>query len=107
MPGPSGYEDQVQGFVADTLRRAGCEVSATPVGNVLANVGGRGKKAVLVAHADEIAVIVRGITDGGFLRLMAGGGLISTQAPPSPLLPGEHCLVMTEHGSVPGVIGAR
>jgi len=107
MPGPGGYEDQVQTFVTDTLRAAGCDVSATPVGNILGHVGGRGKKAVLVAHADEIAVIVRSITDDGFLRLMTGGGLISSQAPPSPLLAGEHCLVMTEHGSVPGVVGAR
>jgi endoglucanase len=107
LPGPSGYEGRVQGYVTDVLRGAGCEVSETPVGNVLARVGGRGKRAVLVAHADEIAVIVRSITDDGFLRLMGGGGLISSSAPPSPLLAGEHCLVMTERGSVPGVVGAR
>jgi len=107
LPGPGGYEDRVQAVVADALREAGCDVSTTPLGNLLAKVGGRGKKAVLVAHADEIAVIVRSITDGGFLHLMPGVGLIRPQAPPSPLLAGQHCLVMTEQGTVPGVIGAR
>ena len=107
LPGPSGYEDQVQGYVAEVLRGAGCDVAATSIGNVLAHVGGRGKKAVLVAHADEIAVIVRSITDDGFLRLMGGGGLVTSGSPPSPLLAGEHCLVMTERGAVPGVVGAR
>jgi tetrahedral aminopeptidase len=107
LPGPGGYEKAVQEFVADALRDAGCEVSPTPVGNVLARVGGRGKRAVLVAHADEIAVIVRSITGDGFLRLMAGGGPLSSRMPPSPTLAGQHCLVMTADGTIPGVIGAR
>ena len=106
MPGPSGREDRVQEFVARLLRDAGCEVTTTPIGNVLAKVGGRGKRAILVAHADEIAAVVRSITDDGFLRLMAGGGPVSSRLPPSATLAGQHCLVMTAGGSVPGVIGA-
>ncbi|HKV44154.1 MAG TPA: M20/M25/M40 family metallo-hydrolase [bacterium] len=107
MPGPGGYEEHVQRFVAGALQDAGCEVDTTPVGNVLAKVGGHGKRAVLVAHADEIAVIVRSITDAGFLRLMTGGGVLASRFPPSPSLVSQHCLVMTADGTVPGVIGAR
>ena len=108
MPGPGGYEDQVQTFVARSLRDAGCrEVATTPFGNVLAKVGGRGKRAVLVAHADEIAVTVRSVTEDGFLLLMAGGGPVASRMPPSPVLAGQHCLVMTPRGTVPGVIGGR
>jgi len=108
LPGPGGYEDQVQAFVARSLRDAGCrEVAATPFGNVLAKVGGRGKRAVLVAHADEIAVTVRSVTEDGFLLLMAGGGPVASRMPPSPVLAGQHCLVMTPRGTVPGVIGGR
>jgi tetrahedral aminopeptidase len=107
LAGPGGYEKAVQEFVAEALREAGCEVAVTPVGNMLAKVGGRGKRVVLLAHADEIAVIVRSITADGFLRLMAGGGPISSRMPPASTLAGQHCLVMTAGGSVPGVIGAR
>jgi putative aminopeptidase FrvX len=107
LPGPGGYEKAVQEFVADAMVDAGCEVTQTPVGNVLARVGGQGKRAVLLAHADEIAVIVRSISGDGFLRLMAGGGPLSSRMPPSPTLAGQHCLVMTADGTIPGVIGAR
>lgn len=105
LPGPTGYEDRVQDFIVRAWQEAGCEVTRTPFGNVLARVGGRGKRAVVVAHADEIGITVRAVTDDGFLRVMAGGAAYSR--PPNPTLPGQHCLVMTAKDPVPGIIAGR
>jgi endoglucanase len=107
LPGPSGYEHAVQVAVSDWLRAAGAEVTRTPVGNLLARLGGRGKRLVVAVHADEIGAIVQSITDDGFVLVMAGGGPISSTFPPYHTLPGQHCLVMTSRDPVRGVFGAR
>ena len=107
LPGPSGYEDAVQAMVSESLRAAGAEVVRTPVGNVVAHLGGRGKRLVITVHADEIGAIVQSVTDDGFVLVMAGGGPISSTFPPYHTLPGQHCLIMTPRDPVRGVFGAR
>ena len=64
LPGPTGHEDAVQDWIADRWSSLG-EVRRTNVGNVLVRVGGRGPRLVLVAHADEICLVIKSVSDEG------------------------------------------
>ncbi len=69
LDGPVGHE----GPVADAVERhwaRSCErVRRTPVGNVVAELGGSGPRLLLQAHLDEIGMLVEAIDEQGFLRL--------------------------------------
>lgn len=69
LPGPTGHEDAVQDWVFDRWSGFANQVHRTKVNNILARVGGAGRRLVLVAHADEICLMVKSVTDDGFLHL--------------------------------------
>ncbi|MGQ0570045.1 MAG: M42 family metallopeptidase [Armatimonadota bacterium] len=75
----------------------------TPVGNLHARIGGRGPKLLIGGHADEICLLVRAITDDGFLWLSTGQGE-QTNTMPNPLALGQPVLVLGRHGPVPGIL---
>jgi tetrahedral aminopeptidase len=103
LPGPTGHEDAVQDWVAERWNRIG-EVRRTKVGNVLAKVGGSGRKIALVAHADEIGLMVKSVSDEGFLHVWPYGSDNLGQ-PPRWFMPlNQPALVLTEDGLVEGVI---
>src|SRR5690606_25843897 len=52
----------------------GAEVEVTPIGNVIAHVGGTGPRLLLQGHADEISFVVRSIDKRGFVWLADGQG---------------------------------
>ena len=47
-------------------------MTLTPVGNLIAHVGGSGPRLMLAAHADEICFVVKYISDDGFVWLASG-----------------------------------
>lgn len=69
LPGPTGHEDAVQDWIEARWSRFAPEVRRTRVDNVLAKVGGNGPRLVLVAHADEICLMVKSVSDDGFLHV--------------------------------------
>ena len=69
LPGPTGHEDAVQDWLAARWGTFCREVRRTRVGNVLARVGGAGERLLLVSHADEICLMIKSITDDGFLHV--------------------------------------
>jgi len=69
LAGPSGQEDRVQEYLSRRWRAAGVEVEQTQVGNLIGRLGGEGPKRVLVAHADEIGLMVKSITSNGLIHI--------------------------------------
>lgn len=69
LAGPVGQEDAVQGWLAERWGAFAPEVRRTRVGNLLARVGGSGPRLLLVGHADEICLLVKSVSDEGFLSL--------------------------------------
>lgn len=104
MIGPTGYEHSVQDHLEGLWRAAGCETQRSRIGNLYARVGGSGPKLLIAAHADEICLRVKSITDDGFLRLTAGGGGSETN-PPNATYLAQPCVVVTPDGMVDGVVG--
>jgi putative aminopeptidase FrvX len=104
LPGPVGIEDAVQDWISERWATFCQEVQRTRVNNVLAKVGGSGKRLLLMAHADEICYMVKSIHDDGFLHIWPYYG--DTRGyPPRWMVPlNQPALVVTAQGNVEGVI---
>ncbi|NQT87500.1 M42 family peptidase [bacterium] len=82
-PGVPGYEDEAQEVAMEVLGSCCDEVRRDFVGNVIALKrsaqppadGQRAPRIVLAAHVDEIGMMVRHISDEGFIRFNPMGGL--------------------------------
>ena len=103
LPGPGGDEWRVQRFLSERWQPHVQELRLTPVGNLIAHVGGSGPRLMLAAHADEICFVVKYIADDGFVWI-ASGGRDPEQRPTlraSVFLPWGHpALIVTEEGTV-------
>lgn len=76
--GPSGCEDEVRDYIRAQAEPYADEILQDANGSLL--VLRRGKKTLrqtvmLAAHMDEVGVIVKSITDDGFLRFAFVGGV--------------------------------
>jgi putative aminopeptidase FrvX len=103
LPGPTGHEDAVQDWVAARWKTFAREVRTTKVNNVLALVGGAGPRLVFVAHADEICLMVKSVSDEGFLHLWPYYA-DTLGRPPRWFTPiNQPALVVTSSGNVDGI----
>jgi putative aminopeptidase FrvX len=69
IPGPIGQEELVHEWCANHWSEFAEHVEITNVGNVAARVGGSGPSVIVLAHGDELALMVRSISDNGLLRV--------------------------------------
>jgi tetrahedral aminopeptidase len=103
LPGPTGREDAVQDWVERRWREFAQDVRRTRVNNILARVGGTGRRLLLVSHADEICLMVKSVTDEGFLHLWPYYG-DQLGKPPRWFTPlNQPALVLSSADAVPGV----
>lgn len=101
--GPAGHEKPIMDMLRRDWDRA--ELTLTPVGNLLAHLPGHGPKLLIETHADEIALMVKSVTAGGFLRVTQGVWGSETQSPPSPWLQMQRVKVKGTEGWIDGLIG--
>ena len=94
---PTGFEQEAEEVVRRYLPE-GFELSTDRLHNLIAHRPGRGPKVAVVAHLDEIGLIVRAIDSRGFLWFET---LACVQ--PQQLF-GKHVIVKTENGHVDGVV---
>ncbi|MFW6144147.1 MAG: M42 family metallopeptidase [Candidatus Natronoplasma sp.] len=107
-PGVSGYEgpirDKLRGIIADHTGVQNPEnIREDNIGNLIYEVGenDNSPNVALVAHMDEIGLVVSNIEENGYLRIKKIGGVLD------PLLPGRHVRIHTEEGPINGVIGHK
>jgi endoglucanase len=75
--GPSGRESVVHGLILEELSNYIDGYKFDAVGNLLVwKYGSSGKKILFDAHSDEIGLVVTNITEKGFLRVDAVGGVL-------------------------------
>jgi len=100
LAGPVGHEQEVQQYMVDHLSDVTDEIRTTPIGNVIAHLGGTGKKLVIEAHADEICHLVQSITEDGFVRFLR-----NPRKPDyvEPYTLGQKALIVGRKGKVPGL----
>ncbi|MDW8003874.1 MAG: M20/M25/M40 family metallo-hydrolase [Thermofilaceae archaeon] len=99
--GVSGFEEEVRSFLESFIAGLGFEVTVDRLGSLIAHLPGEGKKVVLVAHMDEIGMVVRHVDERGFVYLTPVGG-VNTR-----VLPGSRLLVKTESRLLEGVVGEK
>lgn len=85
ITGPIGYPDEMNAYLREAWGPLG-DVTETPVGNVIAHVGGRGPKLLLDAHSDEIGYVVRTISPDGFLWITTAQRVVRPKLAMSELL---------------------
>lgn len=81
LPGPPGQEARVREAVAAHADRLGCAHTADARGNLLMSVPGADRlpekpDIVVMAHLDEIALLVTRVEDDGRLAVTSLGGLL-------------------------------
>jgi len=99
LPGISGFEDAVRAHVLEQVRELG-EASVDAMGNVTLTFGSGGPRILIVAHMDEIGLVVSGVDPDGLVRFEKVGTIDDR------LLAGRHVTVHGDLGPLPGVVGA-
>ncbi len=83
LEGVSGREDAVRKYILQELASSPAEmtISVDALGNVIARVEGRKRTdctLLFAAHMDEVGFIITGVTEEGYLRFSAVGGIDSS-----------------------------
>lgn len=119
IPGPPGQEDAVRARVTAHVERLGCACKVDARGNLLVAPPGTGDvpsqaDIVVMAHIDEIALLVVRIEDDGRLLVTNMGGLYPWKCGEGPvtiLTPGEPLTGVLSFGSIhteaPGSVAAK
>ena len=100
-PSPSGSEERVTALFAKTIRPYVDEITTDVNGNYIAHRHGTGPKIMLMAHADEIGLMISYIDDRGFLYFNQIGGIDTN------ILPGLRVMIQGKNGLVTGIIGKK
>jgi len=102
--GVAGREDEVRGLMKDLLKPHVDEVWEDKLGNVIGVKRGSGTKSssiMLAAHMDEVGLLVKNITDKGFLQFAKIGGIDDR------ILIAQKVIVHTSKQDIPGIIGSK
>src|SRR3954454_3867171 len=74
VPAPSGAESELADLLQDRWEPRCAEVRRDAIGNVIARVGSTGPRGLLQGHMDQVAYVVRHITEEGFILLDTAQG---------------------------------
>ena len=97
---PSGFEGPGREIMRRHLSRYCDDVRTDVHGNLIATRNPSGQpKIMLMAHIDEIGLMVSHITEEGYIRFKAVGGVDAS------LLPTQRIRIHAEKGAVRGIIG--
>jgi putative aminopeptidase FrvX len=101
LPGVSGHEDPIIGFVRHRFERSSDDVTVDGIGNVIARAGRPGGPRVMMfAHLDQIGFCIKRLGDDGFVRIDRIGGVNRKALVAAPVW------LHTDAGeAVPGSIG--
>jgi len=101
LGGVSGVEDEVRAYISRRAGEYADEIKTDAIGNLMALRKGKrkGRTLMLCAHMDEVGLIVKNITDDGFLKFGCCGGIDRR------VLIGRR--VRVGEGKTPGVIGIK
>ncbi len=102
--GVSGAEDEVRKLIVRELRHLVDDVSADPLGNVLARKmpkrpNGFAPRVMIAAHMDEVGLMITHVEDNGGLKFQSVGGIDAR------VLLSKTVRIGTD--KIPGVIGSK
>lgn len=100
---PTGNEDRLTAALEAYVRARGWSVERDRLGQVAVTMGpsDADTSVMLIAHLDEVGLVVRAIDEDGWLRVHRLGGM------PERVLPGLRLVVHTRAGDLPAVVGIK
>lgn len=99
--GISGNEGKIADMIKAELNESCNDVSIDDFGNVIGRKGKGGKKIMIAAHMDEIGLMVKYISNEGFINFVKIGGIDDR------VLLGQRVIVKGKNGDVFGIIGCK
>ena len=100
--GISGYEENVAKIMTEALRKMCDNTEIDNFGNVIGKLGKGKKKLMLVAHMDEIGMIVKHVNEKGFIYFIKVGGISDS------ILSGKIVKIINKNGEhITGIIGTK
>jgi endoglucanase len=101
--GPTGFEGPVRAIVRRELGSAAAVMETDGLGSLIARFDGAAERprVMVAAHMDELGLLVRRITDEGYLKFETLGGWLD-QA-----IINQRWRVLTRNGAIPGVTGIK
>ena len=101
-PSPTGAEQPVQRIVRDRMKKYADLIETDLHGNVIVALNPNAERKVMLAgHCDQIGLMVRHISNDGFIYVAALGGM------DVGVLHGARVTIHSEKGSVQGVFGRK
>ncbi|MBU1767190.1 MAG: M42 family peptidase, partial [Candidatus Omnitrophica bacterium] len=92
---PSGFETAVQKVVANRMKKITKDTSIDVMGNLTGILNKNAKpRIMLAAHCDEIGLMVKFISDEGFIYFTTIGGI------DLHLIPGRKVYINTKKGKI-------
>jgi putative aminopeptidase FrvX len=96
---PAGYEEAAAEIVREAARGLGATVDGDVTGSTVATIGDGSPHVALVAHVDQVGMLVTHVTEDGLLSVNRLAGWIPAWAV------GQRVVVVTRDGALPGVVG--
>ena len=75
VPGISGYEEPICNYISGEISKLGLISRVDALGSLITEIGSGDKSVVLIAHMDELGLIVSYIEDNGYIRFRKVGGI--------------------------------
>lgn len=78
LSGVSSFEDEVRNYIKDRVASRADSIRVDAMGNLIVFKKGAkpsGNKLMLCAHMDEVGLIIRAITEDGYLKFACVGGI--------------------------------
>jgi endoglucanase len=100
--GISGYEENVAELMTTALSRVCYDVNTDNFGNVIGKLGMGKKKIMIATHMDEIGMIVKYVSEKGFIYFSKIGGINNS------ILPGKIVKIINKkYEHITGIIGTK
>ena len=101
--GPSGYESRVREIVVTKFESIAETLETDQMGSVIANLGGPegSPKVMISAHMDEVGLMVKSITEEGYIKFQQLGGWLD-QA-----IVNQRWVILNDKKDVLGVTGIK
>ncbi|MGV8142270.1 MAG: M42 family metallopeptidase [Candidatus Pacearchaeota archaeon] len=101
LQGISGNEHEVRNFILKEIKKYSKSVSVDRMGNIIVRKKGKGPAVMLLAHMDEIGLIIKSIDDDGKIQISNVGGIDPV------VLVGHRVEIESSKGEVNGIITTK
>lgn len=101
LSGVSGQEKWVRSFMKSEIEKVTKNIVEDNLGGIMGVVGDSGPKIMIAGHMDEVGALVTGITDKGFIKVKAIGGIDGN------VFLSQHMKIVSDEGNeIRGIFGS-